>query len=174
MCFVKINKRRGLILGILIYLLVAKIGLASIILNLPFFSALKYASYLARPEYSGATKMNSGMGIILRYFYTFVCYLLCDEKKCSEKEFSAMTWLFLALILTDSLGIQITIFQRLTKNFWVAYFAMYKIFFRKTKNGYVQLGQIFCVAYVLYFVFYLNYIVNNHEVIPYTHIPLSF
>lgn len=167
MCFIPVSKKTTIYLGIICFIVFVKLNMATRILESSILGNFRYAAYLSRADDIAAVKIGSGLGILLRYFVTFLLYVLCDEKKCSKNEFRGMSWLFLALVATDSLSIQIFIFRRLVMIFYVAYMAMFMIVFRKTNNGIVQLGRFFCLFYVLIFVFYAGLVNGQNEVIPY-------
>ncbi len=167
MCFVPISKKMTIFIGICCFILFSRLNLATLILESPIFGKMKYAAYLNRVDDISAVKIGSGLGMLLRFFCTFLLYILCDEKKCKKNEFQGMSWLFIALIATDSLSVQIFIFYRLVTIFYVAYMVMFMIVFRKTNNGLVILGRCFCLLYVIIFVFVAQLKTGANGVIPY-------
>ena len=113
MCFFKMNKKITILLGLGIYILLTKLHFAQLIMNSALFGTSKYAKYLFSEKYNSATVTNSGFGVLLRHFYIFFIYSLCDERKCSKREFSAISICFLAILASDILMTQIFIFYRL-------------------------------------------------------------
>lgn len=171
MCFVRMNKRVTICIAVVCYILFARLHFAQRILEAPVLAMSKYAHYVTSAKYSAAVKMNSGLGVLLRHFYLFLMYCLCDEKRCPQKEFSSISILFLSLLFTDILSTQIFIFYRLRDCFIVAYMAMFSCLFRyRSRNALYEVGKIFCLLYAIVMVFVLGLLKNINEIVPYTSI----
>ena len=171
MCFVRMNKRVTLCIAVVSYILFARLHMAQHIMESPAFAMFRYAHYVNSAEGSAATEIRSGLGILLRHFYLFLMYCLCDEKRCPQKEFSSMSILFLSLLFTDILSTQIFIFYRLRDCFTVAYMAMFSCLFRyRSRNAFYVAGKMFCFAYAIVIMFVLGLLKNTNEIVPYTSI----
>ncbi len=169
MCFVRMNKRVTICIAVVGYILFARLHFAQRILESPVFAMFRYAHYVTSEKGSAAVKINSGLGMLLRHFYLFSMYCLCDEKRCPQKEFSSISILFLSLLLTDILSTQIFIFYRLRDCFVVAYMAMFSCMFSyRSRNALYEVGKIFCLVYAVVMVFVLGLLRNINEIVPYT------
>ena len=171
MCFLRLSKKKTLIIAVIGYILLARLRLAEHIMDSTFLQGLRYAAYISRKEYNTASSIGSGFGILLRQFFLFLLYALCDESKSDKKEFNAVSVLFLFLLFSDILMVQIVIFSRLLTIFYVAYMACFRhIFIYKSKNAYIEVMKWGCLAYSIVFVFLWGLATNQNEVIPYTSI----
>lgn len=174
MCFVKMRKHTTICIAVVGYILLARLHLAQVIIESPALAMFKYASYVSSEQYNSVTKMNSGLGVLLRHFCTFLMYCMCDEKRCPKEEFSSISILFLLILFTDILSVQIIIFYRLCDCFKVAYMAMFSCLFRyRSLNSFYEVGKIFCLAYVIILVFMGGLFNNANEIVPYTSIFLG-
>lgn len=171
MCFVRMNKWVTICIAVIGYILFARLHFAQRILESPVFAMFSYAHYATSAKGSAAVKINSGLGMLLRHFYLFLMYCLCDEKRCPQKEFSSISVLFLLLLFTDVLSTQIFIFYRLRDCFIVAYMAMFSCLFRyRSCNAFYEVGKIFCLVYAIVLIFVLGLLKNINEIVPYTSI----
>ena len=169
MCFLRLSKKKTLIIAVIGYIIFARLRLAERIMDSTFLQGLKYAAYISHKEYNTASAIGSGLGILLRQFFLFLLYALCDETKCDKKEFNALSVLFLFMLFSDILMIQIVIFSRLMTIFYVAYMACFRhLFIYKSKNAYIEVIKLGCLAYSILFVFLWGLATNQNEVIPYT------
>ena len=174
MCFVPIKRNTTIILGVVFYVLFARLNFAGILLNSFLLKETKFAVYSTHSKYAEEVIISTGLGVTLRLLYTFLLYILCDKAKCKKEESYAISWLFLALIIADSLAIQIFIFRRLLDCFYIAYIAMFYCLLKKSNNVYTQLGKLFCFIYVFVFVFLAGLYRNSNEIIPYMTILRGF
>lgn len=171
MCFGNFNKKVTIVLGLIFYVLFTKFRFAQIIFDSALFGSTKYAVYVLSEQYGADAEITTGLGILLRQFYMFFIYFLCDEKHCAKKEFSAISILFLMALCSDVLSTQIVIFSRLRDCFLVAYMAIFAHLFRtKSRNAFVQVGKLGALCYPILFIFLMGLSANYNEVIPYTHI----
>ena len=169
MLFVKLSKKRTLIIAFIIYMVFFKFQLAQNLLNSSLLGATKYAKYAASLSYNKANEVSSGLGVLLRHFVLFFTYCLTSEKKVSKKEFSAMSVLFLSLLSADILATQIYAFGRLRVIFSVAYMAMFvNLYSWKSKNIFIEIGKFCSFLYSFLFVFVLGLLANQNEIVPYT------
>ena len=171
MCFVKLHKKTTLVLGVIIYILFMYLRFAQIVLNSPLLGMTRYQKYMVSMVYNATTQRNSGLGVMLRHFYLFFLYWLCDEKQCVNREFSAMSILFLMLLGTDVLATQMFAFYRLRDCFVIGYMAMFIVVFRnKSRNAISLLGKCFVFFYAGVLLFCWGLLKNVNEVVPYTSI----
>lgn len=168
MRFVKLNKKTTLIIGIVIYLLMARINFVDLIFNSSLFQDSKYFVYVLREDYNRVSSTTSGMGVFLRIFHMFLLYALCEENENNKFEFSSMSWLFIFLLISDLLSVRIYIFTRLLNCFYIAYIAMYKMVFSKRTNGIRTIAKYGCLLYTFYFNFYIPLTRNDNGIIPFT------
>lgn len=167
MWFIPLNKKNAFILAIILYIVFAQFDLAGKLLEMPFLQETVYGKYSFSEKYAMRVKHNTGVLALSRLFLAFFAYLLCDEKNCTKKEFSAMSWLFLGLIISFSLENSIVIFRRSTTLFLVAHMAMGAIAFRSTERQSVKVGRISYLVLMFLREFCLSLINKTGQVIPY-------
>lgn len=167
MCYIPISKKLTIFIAICIIMLCFSLNVINIFMRFSFLQKLGFEHYLMLERYNHNAKLNSGLGVLLNFIYTFILYFCCDEKKCTKIEFRSTSWLFIAIILANSLYIQISIFYRVYVMMFVSYIIMFKIAFKKTNNGYIKVFRLFCLLYVIIFVFLIGLCNNQNEVIPY-------
>lgn len=171
MSFVKLSKKKTLIIALIIYIVFFKFQFAQNLLKSSLLGATKYAKYAASLTYNKVNEVSSGLGVLLRHFVLFFTYCLTSEKKVSKREFSAMSVLFLSLLIADILATQIYAFGRLKVIFSVAYMAMFiNLYSWKSKNVFIEIGKIICFLYSFLLVFVLGLLANQNEIVPYTSI----
>lgn len=168
---IKFSKKTTLLIALVMYILIRYFHIADYIMNSSIMEALRYAKYLSNAMYNSSTDYNSGLGILIRHCYIFFIYCLIDEKKCGKVEFSAISILFLAILVSDTLMTQIYIFYRLKDCFLVAYMAIFACLFRyRSRNAIIKISKFCALMYPVLFIFLHNLKNNYNEIIPYTHI----
>ena len=171
MCYIPISKKSTLIIAVLGYVMLRLFHLSQMIMDSSLITSTKYGAYVTLLKYNSTTQTSSGLGILLRHFVLFLTYFLCSESKTSKKNFSAMSFLFLAVLFSDILMTQIYIFSRLRTIFLVGYMAMYvHLFSWKSRNIWIELFKLFSLSHTLIFYFLYSIIENMNEVVPYASI----
>ena len=168
MRFVRLNKRNTLIFALIIYFIMSKINFVDYIFKMPLFQGTKYSYYASRAIFNRVSSTVSGFGVLLRIFHMFLLYCLCLETEDNKFEFSAMSWLFICLLIADMLSVRIFIFYRLLNCFYIAYIAMFKLMFTRKTTGVTTILKYGCLFYTCYFNFFETLMRNDNGIIPYT------
>jgi hypothetical protein len=160
---VRITKRRAVILLVLV---LASTFFSNTIIEFIFnkiVSYTDYTGYITSSVYNSKTEMGTGIGVGLRYLMMVIIIITFYNK--TEKESSNVLTAFLVYIFTDCLGIQVTIFLRLSFGFSFIWLPVIDfINAHSTKYRKIIVLSLFFWTFIVLIANYRN---NMNAMIPY-------